>query len=163
MIVSKTSLKNTVFLLFAYRNHVLQHAENCVNTSVFARRWPNKQCKYNVNTVIYLSYQRGKHLVNSVASGFQGRKHNPCDDFWGTLKFKMQQSVFRDFITLFGLFLLLWVSLSFPCSTNLVWTCAANINSSWQQGVCEALQQYIILIPTPIYIMYCNNKSAIYI
>ena len=29
----------SAFVLLAYRNYILQHGENCVNTSVFARHW----------------------------------------------------------------------------------------------------------------------------
>ena len=35
------------FCDFCMENHVLQHDENCVNTSVFARCCPKKQCKYS--------------------------------------------------------------------------------------------------------------------
>ena len=45
--------KNTViyrgFVSQAWKKYILQGAENCVNTSVFARRWP----KNTVNTVIF--------------------------------------------------------------------------------------------------------------
>ena len=37
------------FVLFGYRNYILQHGETCLNTNVFARFWP----KNTVNTMIF--------------------------------------------------------------------------------------------------------------
>ena len=50
----KNIVKYVGFVLFAYRNYILQHGENCVNTSVFARRWH----KNTVNTVIFATRRK---------------------------------------------------------------------------------------------------------
>ena len=65
---SKNIGKYSVFVLSAYRNYILQHGENCVNTSVFARHWPKK----HVNTVILLP--EANNIVNTVVLGFQSAK-----------------------------------------------------------------------------------------
>ena len=55
-----------------YRNYILQHCKNCVNTSVFT----GGGHKNTVNTVIFAT--RGqKNIVNTVALGFRG-ENNIC-------------------------------------------------------------------------------------
>ena len=64
---AKNIVKYNVFVLLAYRNYILQHGENCVNTSVFARHGH----KNTVNTVMFAT--RGKkNVVNTVVLGFRG-------------------------------------------------------------------------------------------
>jgi len=55
----KNIVKYVGLVLFAYRNYILQHGENCVNTSVFARRWH----KNTVNTVIFATRRKLLYFV----------------------------------------------------------------------------------------------------
>ena len=51
------------FVIFAWTNYFLQHAENC---SVLSK----KHCEYRG-----FCYQKQKNIINTVVLGFRGRKH----------------------------------------------------------------------------------------
>ena len=59
-----------VFCALAWEKYFLQHAENCVITSVFAGRWP----KNMINTVM-LATPGKNNTVNTVVLGFREAKH----------------------------------------------------------------------------------------
>jgi hypothetical protein len=55
----KTKVRpKTGFVTFAWKNHFLQHVENCTNASVFARCFAT----------------RNKNIINIVGLGFRGKK-----------------------------------------------------------------------------------------
>ena len=68
--------QNTViymgFVTFAWNNHFLQHAENCVNTSVFARCCP----KNTVNTMVFATRSK-THRRKYRGFGLPRRKKHP--------------------------------------------------------------------------------------
>ena len=66
---TKNILKYSVFVLFAYRNSILQHGESCINTNVFARPRHKNMVK---NTVIFAT--RGKNHRKYRGLGFQRRR-----------------------------------------------------------------------------------------
>ena len=69
-LASKNIVKYCGFIVFAYRNHILQQDENCVNSGVFARHWP----KTNVATMIFATWGN-KDIVNTVIFGFRSAKN----------------------------------------------------------------------------------------
>jgi len=66
---SKNIVKYIVFVLFASRHYILQHGENCANTSVFARHWT----KNTENTLIFATKCQ-KKIVNTVVLSFRSAK-----------------------------------------------------------------------------------------
>ena len=82
-----------VVVLFAYKNYILQHGENCVNTCVLARHWhknivntvtlaagSKKQCKYHG-----FGFPKRKNIGIYIVFCSEGlknmRKQNLFDDF----------------------------------------------------------------------------------
>ena len=59
----------SVFVPFAWKRYILQHVENWVNTSVFARPWLRKTLQ-----IQWFLLPEAENIVNTVVWGFRGAK-----------------------------------------------------------------------------------------
>ena len=104
-----------VFVRLAWQKYVLQHAENCVNTTVFARCWP----------------------VNTVVLGLRGVKKNTVfTEFFAPRMFKKHENT--TYLTIFRLYLVggSWrFSSGFKCRNTVIY--GVFVRLAWQKYVLQ--------------------------
>ena len=92
---SQNTVIYNVFVPLAWKKYFLQHAENCLNTSVFVLLLGTSQ--KIVNTVI--SSTRSSSILNTVVLGFRGAKNIRIDGVFCSESFKTTRKhhLFDDF------------------------------------------------------------------